>query len=217
MRVLILVNGEPPSAAFLAQIRAEHDLLIAADGAAQRAIGLGQTPDIICGDFDSIDLPAALIAFPGAEFVPLPDQNHADLEKAVLLARQRGALSITVAGALGGRIDHTLGNFGVLLRYHSEIPLSIVEDASEVRAISGTVAAPGEWTISTRPGDTISLISLDGRARATITGVKWPLDRYQLPTGTQGISNRATGEQVRVLADGGALLVSHLRQSEDVE
>ena len=73
MRVLILVNGEPPSEELAQRLAGEHDRVFATDGAAHRAVGLGLTPDVICGDFDSVNLDVAKAEFPRAEFVPTPD------------------------------------------------------------------------------------------------------------------------------------------------
>jgi thiamine pyrophosphokinase len=148
--------------------------------------------------------------FPGAEFVATPDQDQADLEKALHVARERGATTITITGAAGGRIDHTLANFSLLLRYHREIPMVIVDDGSDVLALSGMDETPDEQDFAATPGDTFSLLSLDGKAHATIQGVKWPLDDYRLPIGTLGVSNVAEAERVVVWARGGALLVCHL-------
>jgi thiamine pyrophosphokinase len=213
MRALILANGDSPSEALLRRLAAEHDLLLATDGAAHRAAGMGLALDIVCGDFDSVRLEIARVEFPQAAFIATPDQDQADLEKALYVARERGATAITITGAAGGRIDHTLGNFSLLLRYHTEIPLAIVDDLSEVRALSGTQEQPGEWVLAAVPGDTVSLLSLDGQAHATIRGVQWPLQDFPLPIGTHGLSNRATSECVVVQAWGGALLACHLPQN----
>src|SRR5262245_45458987 len=124
MHILILANGEPPSEALAQALSSCHDLLIATDGAAHRAAGLRLTPDIICGDFDSVQLEVARQEFPIAEFYPTPDQEQGDLEKAIQLALERGADAITILGAGGGRIDHTLANFALLLRY-SDHPICI--------------------------------------------------------------------------------------------
>jgi thiamine pyrophosphokinase len=216
MRVLILVNGDAPSEALAQRLAAEHDRLFATDGAAHRAVGLGLTPDVICGDFDSVILDVARAEFARAEFLPMPDQAFADLEKAIHLALERGASSITIIGAAGGRIDHTLGNFALLLRYHADVPLRIVDDVSEVWAVSGTEDAPGETTFAAQPGDLISLLSLDGAARVRISGVKWPLHDAALPIGTHGISNAAESEQIYLSVRGGAILVCHLHKGEGV-
>ena len=198
MNTLILANGDPPPGEFLRRLAAEHALIFATDGAAHTAAALGVTPDIVCGDFDSVRLDDARAAFPQAEFVPTPDQDSDDLEKAIRVARDRGATTITIVGAAGGRIDHTLANFALLLRYGAELPLRIVDAGSEVRALAGTDALPGEWSAVSKPGDTISLLSFDGQARVTIQGVRWPLNDYHLPIATLGVSNVATSERVLI-------------------
>src|SRR5687767_12152690 len=110
MRVLILANGESPSQELAQQLAAEHEFIIATDGAAHRAAGLELSPQLICGDFDSVVLSVAQQEFPHAEFLPTPDQDFADLEKAIRIAIERGATAITIIGACGGRIDFTLAN-----------------------------------------------------------------------------------------------------------
>ena len=207
MRILILANGEPPSAKLLARIAAEHDLFLAADGAALTAARLGVFPNIVSGDFDSLDLGAARLLLPDAEFIPTPDQNQTDLEKALQIALGRGADSVTVAGAAGRRIDHTLGNFSLLLRWREEypsLPVVFVSDGSEVRAVSG------EIVLETEKENAVSLLSFDGRARVSMTGVRWPLDNHLLQVGVGGLLNEAVGPRVFIEAVGGVILVCHL-------
>lgn len=208
MKALILANGEPPSQMLLARLASEHALFIAVDGAALKAVRLGTRPDIVSGDFDSLDLDAARLALPDAEFLPTPDQNQTDLEKAFSIARERGASEITIAGASGGRIDHTLGNFSRLLRWREELPdfpIAIVEDGSEVRAVTG------EMTLNAEINDVISLLSYDGRAKVSISGVRWPLEDCKLPLGVGGLLNEAVVPEVKIIATGGCILVCHLR------
>ena len=210
MRTLILANGTPPSRKLAQRLAASHDLRIATDGAAHQAAALEIAPDIVCGDFDSVNVALAQRALPRAQWIPTPDQDKNDLEKAILLALSRGATEITILGANGGRIDQTLANFGLLLRYHREVFLRIVEDGAETWAVSGGQSVPGVSIFASRLGDTISLISLDGVARVSVSGVRWPLENLQLPLGTLGVSNEATGGEVAVTAQGGAILVCHL-------
>ena len=208
MHVFILANGEPPSETLLARLAAEHDLFLAADGAALTAVRLGARPDLVSGDFDSLDLDAARAALPDAEFLPTPDQNQTDLEKALGIALERGATEITVAGAAGGRIDHTLGNFCLLLRWREkrpDLPVTFVEEGSEVRAVTGSLV------LETEPGDAVSLLSYDGAATVSISGVRWPLHQHPLAMGVGGLLNEATAAQVFIEAVGGVILVCHLQ------
>ncbi|HLK55004.1 MAG TPA: thiamine diphosphokinase [Chthonomonadaceae bacterium] len=211
MRVLILANGDPPSPKLARRCAAEHDLLLATDGAAHRAAELGLSPDIICGDFDSVRLDVAQREFPLAEFLPTPDQEQADLEKAILVACERGATAITILGASGDRMDHTLANFALLLRYHTEIPLCLRDDLTTTRAVSGTEEQAGELVLVAEPGDTISLVSFTGTAHVSALGVQWPLDAELLAIGTRGVSNIALSDRVTIRVQGGAILVFHLQ------
>ena len=208
MRVLILANGEPPSTELLARTAAQCDVFIATDGAALTAARLGVFPHIISGDFDSLDLDAARALLPQAEFISTPDQNKTDLEKAFEIARDRGADSFTVAGAAGRRIDHTLGNIGLLLRWRAgcpKLPVVFAADGSETRAVLG------ESVLETEPGDVVSLLSFDGQAWVSVSGVRWPLDNHLLSVGVGGLLNEALGPRVSIRALGGAILVCHLK------
>lgn len=183
---------------------------MATDGAARYAMEMGIAPHIVCGDFDSLHLEKAKEALPHAEFLPTPNQDRADLEKALHIAQERGAKAVTITGAAGGRIDHLLANFALLLRYHHEFPLCIADDYSEVRALSGREGAVSEFALQTAPGDGVSLISPNGDARVSLYGVQWALEDYLLPTGTMGVSNIAIGTQVVVKVQGGTLFLCHL-------
>ena len=204
MRVLILADGDPPSAFLAQRVAAEADLFLAADGAAHKAAALGVTPDIICGDFDSARLDEARAAFPRAEIAPTPDQDCADLEKAVLLARERGATRIALLGATGGRMDHTLTSFALLVRYAAEFPLRLLDDVS----VAWALADGQQCAFAARSGETVSLITFEG-VTVSIAGVRWPLDAFPLQPGTRGVSNVADGSQVRVQAQNGSVFVVH--------
>ena len=140
----------------------------------------------------------------------MTDQDLADLEKALLLALERGADKITIAGAGGGRIDHTLTAMALLMRYHREAALTLEHDGSRVRALSGSLDDPGRMTLATRPHDTISLIAFAPARAVSLEGVTWPLEDAILPVGTHGVSNSATGTLVTLEIRGGSVLICHL-------
>ena len=117
---MILADGDVPSRARLDRVWPGWDdgvgLVVAADGGARHASALGLTIDRWVGDGDSLDA-AALTALE-ASGVPLEraraDKDETDTELAILAALRLGADGIVVLGALGGRIDHTLANIGLL-------------------------------------------------------------------------------------------------------
>lgn len=100
---LIIANGP-----FLAKEtilkNAENKITIALDGAANKLIQLDIQPDIVLGDFDSID--SRLLNHPTIQFISLPDQNYTDLQKGIRYCDANGAKSITILCASGGRMDH---------------------------------------------------------------------------------------------------------------
>ena len=204
MKVLILANGDAPTPGFLQGLAAVHDMVVATDGAVHKAIACGVEPQIVCGDFDSIDLNAAKKALPRAEFIALPDQNLTDLEKTIQYAIGRGATAVTITGAFGGRIDHALAGIAMLLRYHSAVDLRITGEGFDLWAVSGAKQIPAT------PGDTISLLAFAGGIHVTLLGVKWPLENQLLEIGTRGISNVALGDIVTLNVSGGPLVVCRL-------
>lgn len=220
MHVLILADGDPPSPALAQRLARGADLRIATDGAANKAVNLGITPDILCGDFDSVDLKAACIAFPMAEVVPTPDQSCADLEKALLLALERGASAIAIIGATGGRMDHTLSSFALLQRYAASLPVCVVADrpvASQTEqqkepkdcaAVTWVVTAGRRCVFATASGQTVSLVAF-ANAAVSIEGVRWPLTAHELTPGTRGVSNIATAPHVVVEVHSGSVFVIH--------
>ncbi len=204
-RAFILANGDPPSPALAQRIAGQADLRIVTDGAVHKAVHLGIVPDILCGDFDSVDLEAAQSSFPSVAVVPTPDQEFADLEKAILVASQRGAMEAAILGALGGRMDHTLSSFALLMRYAGMLSLRLLDDRGATWVIKGKE----RQSFAANPGDTVSLITFTG-ADVSIAGVGWPLDRFMLDPGTHGVSNVAAQSQVDVRVDMGVVFITHL-------
>jgi thiamine pyrophosphokinase len=200
--VLILAHGDRPSRSLLERLRAGADLFIATDGAANCLAEIGLTPDVILGDFDSLT-PGIRERMPGVEFFDAPDQNASDLDKGIQYACDRGAEQITLTGAAGGRIDHTLTAFSLLMKYQGRADVRVVMDTAEVRAVSGAAQIIGN------PGDTISLVIFEGAPKVTLTGVQWPLKDELLHPGSRGVSNVLTEHQAHIqVADGTVFVVS---------
>ena len=85
--------------------------VIAADGGYTHLRNMGINPDLILGDFDSIkeELPS------DCEIITVPsEKDDTDMMLAVKKAIERGCREITICGALGGRLDHTIANLQTL-------------------------------------------------------------------------------------------------------
>ena len=92
-------------------------LLLAADRGLDFFLETGLVPDIVDGDFDSLSGAgkAYLESLDHTEIVRLnPEKDDTDTQSTLNLAIRRGAKNILILGATGGRLDHFIGNMGLL-------------------------------------------------------------------------------------------------------
>jgi thiamine pyrophosphokinase len=184
-------------------------LIIAADGGIRHVYAHGLRPDLVVGDMDSA--PHDLLAraeHDGALIVRHPiDKDETDLELALLAAAARDCDPIRVLGALGNRLDQTLGNVSLLA-----LPDLHGHDA---RLIDGRQSAwmvqPGAHAIAGELGDTLSLIPLAGAVTGICTeGLRYPLRGETLHFGpARGMSNVLIAPQATISFAEGLLLVVH--------
>ncbi len=184
-------------------------MVIAVDGGLRHAHALGLTPNLIVGDMDSADpLAVEQAQAYGAEIIRVPaHKDETDLELALILAAQRGCNPIRIVGALGGRLDQTLGNVYLLtLPALRRCDVRLVSRGSTTR-----LAYPGETVIQGHPGDTISLIPMAKQATGIVTeGLEYPLKQETLMIGpARGISNVMLTDEALVHFDDGLLLIIH--------
>jgi thiamine pyrophosphokinase len=176
--------------------------LLAADGGANRLARIGLKPDVVVGDLDS--MAAATRRFLGEErLLECPDQERTDLAKLLHHAfDELGLGRLTVLGAVGGRIDHTQANLGLLACYGLGEALQFRTEDELLWGVRG------ELELEAAAGETWSSWTYDPAVRVTLTGVRWPVSRAPLDAGNRpSISNLAVGARVRVVAEGGAVVV----------
>ncbi len=210
-RAAIFANGElSDPAAARAALHAGGGppaLLIAADGGARHCRALGLTPQVVIGDFDSLD-PDDLRALraAGVEVIEHPRRkDQTDLELALSHAVAAGADDILVFGALGARWDQTLANLLLLAGPgFASARIRLLDGDQQLSLL--TPRAPAH--IEGRPGDTVSLIPLGGEARGVTTaGLEYPLADGALPFGsTLGVSNVLLGHTATVHLREGLLM-----------
>ena len=180
--------------------------VVAADGGMRHAAGLGLTPELWVGDFDST--PADLVAaWPDIERQPYPvAKNETDGAIAVSVAIERGARNILLAGALGGeRSDHAL--------MHLLHAVSLEEVGLAIKLTSGEEEAwpllPGTREIDLPEDSLFSVLGLTPLSGLFIENVRYPLADFSLPFGSsRTISNVAKGPIRLSLASGRAILIA---------
>lgn len=199
-RFIILCNGRPPSKKLFQQILASADFFIAADGGGNRSRELGHAPDVVIGDLDSFESHDE----DNFEVVFEPDQNTNDLEKALQLARQKGATQVQVLGATGYRLDHTLKNLSVLKQFTPFFQRLVLKDNFGEMFLS-----PRRFQAELPVGTQISLFPLSGIVEGIHTsGLKYPLDHESLENGVRdGSSNEVIGKPVEITHTQGDLLI----------
>ena len=202
-RGLVVASAPLAWTAELAALAAAASPLLAADGGANHLARLGLRPAAVVGDLDSIR-PSVREWLGEGLMVPRPDQDRTDLEKTVEHAIDvLGTRRLTVIGGLGGRVDHTVGNLGLLARLALGPDLVLREAATEVLAVSG------ELELAAEPGQTWSVWTFDPGVRVTLEGFRWPVRGLALDAGGRpSISNLAESDRVRVVAVGGAALIT---------
>jgi thiamine pyrophosphokinase len=214
LRVLVIAASPSESIERLSELAAQADIVIAADGGAEVAIAHGVRPQVVMGDMDS--LPHATLDTlkrQGVEIRQFPARkDETDLELALLEAVERGASDIVIVGALGGRLDHTLGNIYLLTmptlkRRH----VRMLGDGVEVFVIWD------EADVSGSPGDLVSLIPLTPEVSGIETdGLEYPLRGESLLMGPgRGISNALVGDTAHVSMGQGLLLAIVTRRSAE--
>ncbi len=86
------------------------DLVIAADGGCSYLEEAGIRPDILVGDFDSIErIPEQLCVQRHS-----PEKDDTDMALAAACAAEKGCRTFFIYGGMGGRIDHTIANLQLL-------------------------------------------------------------------------------------------------------
>jgi thiamine pyrophosphokinase len=209
MHAVIVANGPDFDPAPFRSLIARADLLIAADGGGNALFAAGLIPRFVVGDLDSLDSAAeAAFSAAGAEIQRhAAEKDETDLELALLLALARGASSIDVLAAMGGRWDQMLSNVALLaLPELGRRRVRLLDQHQEA------YLARGETPIAGAVGDTVSLIPLGGAARGITTGgLHYALSDAELRfERSRGVSNLITAQPAHVTVREGLLLVVHL-------
>jgi thiamine pyrophosphokinase len=185
---LLLLNGELREPAAVKALARRADAVICADGGARHAKTLGLIPDAVVGDMDS--LPRVLpSSWRRTAYVRDADESRSDLDKSLDFAESAGARRVWIAGALGGGLDHELVNLATLEARGGGLDLVVIGGGA------ARLLGPGRHVLDLKRGERFSLLAAP-RARATLTGARYPLRGELLARGSRGLGNRAAGRVV---------------------
>ncbi len=199
MKTVILANGNYPTHDVPLKHLREADFIVCCDGAAEKLVAHGLEPGIITGDLDSVS-PSLKKRYEKI-LVPDADQETNDLTKAVKWCVAQGIDEVVILGATGIREDHTLGNISLLADYNRSITATMLTDTGSFRVCDLSA------TISSHPGQQVSLFSIDPALAVTSSGLRYPLNRLKLASWWRGTLNEAEGESFRLEFERGQLIV----------
>ncbi|HEY0866381.1 MAG TPA: thiamine diphosphokinase [Fimbriimonas sp.] len=197
-RVLGVLAGEDMPLGALGRWAASAEILLAADGGADRLRAIGLVPDATIGDLDSILPESREIQ---RETVHDPDQDTSDCDKLLALAQRRGHRGITLASVEGDLLDHMIGTLSSAVASPLEVRFALR------RGVGWILKGAAARTVGCRSGSRVSLLPL-GTATISMAGVEWPLvDRELSLGGKTSLSNRATQDRIVVRQRQGASLL----------
>lgn len=187
-----------------------EDLIIAADGGYEYLKGLGIEPDVLMGDFDSLQI--------------VPEHRHlirhspikddTDMALAAAYGEKEGFSRFLLYGGLGGRLDHTLANLQLLTALSRKgCAAYLVGEGNIITAITGE-----RLEFSEQKRGMLSVFCAGEHAEGvTETGLKYLLDDAVLTCDRAlGVSNEFTGQKAAVEVKQGTLLLVW-RETEGLE
>ena len=198
----LIANGQIEDLSKLGLILQTFPRIVAVDRGLIYCNKLGIIPDLIVGDFDSV--PEELLAeYDFVQKITLQsEKDETDLEIA-LEHELKSNKTVTLFGALGKRIDHSLTNLLIATRYPGRIYIETEEET--------VFALQGDVQISARKGQTLSLIPINGPVKEITTdGLQWELKNRTLDASFVGISNVCLQENVHIKIGEGILLCALL-------
>jgi thiamine pyrophosphokinase len=109
---------------------------------------------------------------------------------------------VVIFGLTGGLLDHTLGNFSILLRYTGSFRLIAFDAHYRIDFINSSMK------FRSRPGDRVSVIPLQPALEVSYSGLKYPMREETLACGVrEGTCNEALGDAFGIETSGGVLAV----------
>lgn len=184
------------------EIDLSDSFVICADGGVDTVLRNHITPNLIVGDFDSLEgeLPENI------ETITLPVQkDDTDMMAAIRIALQRGFRDFMLLGGIGGRMDHTYANLCALqfLTYQG-CKAVLAGQGCRVFLLNG-----GRLTLQKLKGSTVSVFPF-GTPSCTVTygGLKYPLTNFSITSDNPlGVSNEIIEEDAWIAVHSGNALI----------
>jgi thiamine pyrophosphokinase len=193
-KAFLLLNGSRPS---VLPDMTEYNFICATDGGYDFLHSKNIRPNIVSGDFDSINANDNRV-----EFIETPDQNFTDFDKALKIIQEKGFKKIDVFGAHGKEQDHFLGNISTALQWKNNLEITFFDDYGRYFFMGQSL------DLKNVKHRTISLIPFPSAAGIITKGLQYSLMNETLRFGKRvGTRNQAIEKNVHISLKEGALLI----------
>lgn len=204
-RALGVLAGTDLPAVLLAKWVKSATYVLAADAGADLVFLAGHHPQVIVGDFDSLQSKNH-----GVETIHSACQDTTDCDKLLSAAGSLGIQRISLICVEGDLPDHALAILHSAVR--SPLFVTLV-----YRQGLGAIVKPRRGVrASVNPGARVSLLPLADCSGVTLSGVQWPLQDAELSSsGLTSISNQAESSEVLArVGSGSAFLFVQYKEEE---
>lgn len=193
-KAIIIANGYLPKKRLILKLKKlGFEDIFCADGGANNLNKLKINPLYIIGDLDSIK-PEVLNFYSLSKVNIIKDynQDNTDIEKVLDFLIQNNYSEAVIFGATGDRLDHTIGNISIILKYYNKIKLFLLHYNSLLTVCNKNVIFNAELN------ETISFYGVSSKSVFTTKGLMYNLNNellflgYRESTSNVAINNTVT-------------------------
>lgn len=208
MKTLIITGGKINKNFAKKYIKSnKYDIIIAVDKGLETIDYLKLEPQYILGDFDSVNTKILeKYKTQNIKIIKLnPEKDLTDTHSAIDLALEIKSTEITILGAIGTRLDHTMANIHILKQaLDKNIKAKIVNEKNEIELINKEIIIKKDDNYKY-----VSIIPLTTNVTGiTIEGMKYIINDYTLSIGDSlGVSNEQIDKEAKISIKTGILVV----------
>lgn len=185
----------------------KYDIIIAVDKGLETIDYLKLEPQYVLGDFDSVNTKILeKYKTQNIKIIKLnPEKDLTDTHSAIDLALEIKSTEITILGAIGTRLDHTMANIHILKQaLDKNIKAKIVNEKNEIELINKEIIIKRDDNYKY-----VSIIPLTTNVTGiTIEGMKYIINDYTLSIGDSlGVSNEQIDKEAKISIKTGILVV----------
>ena len=207
MKRCLIVTGGTIDIAFAKDFLSQrsYDYVIAADAGLEVLRPLHISPNAVVGDLGRERLLEYQERSGVRADVHQPEKDETDTELALLTAARQGCEAVDILGALGGRMDHAIGNIQLMYQFFCQgMEVNIYDARNRLYLLGGHKVFHREEVY----GKYISFLPMTETVEGlTLRGFKYPLQRRTIGLGTSlCISNELKREEGILELEKGVLL-----------